>query len=363
MAPRWTTADELDDLARDPDAAARLCPLAGGPSMLLVDLREGGPLGAAARELLAVVAIPTVAVVEAPIRATGAEAADVVVVTGPKGAGADGAGADEAGPDATGPDATGSFGVALDDTGLGALVAAVEATPLAAAALVLLLRGQSRRDVADGLVAESMTYSLLQAGPEFRDWRAANPPRPTAPTEDPVRLERDGAVLRLTLNRPGRHNAVDQATRDGLAHGLGLALADPGIAIVELVGEGPSFSSGGDLDEFGSFPDPATSHLSRLARSPARMAAALGPRLHVRLHGACMGAGIEVPAFAGRVLAAPDCLIALPEVRYGLVPGAGGTVSVTRRIGRHRTAWMALSGSVIGAPLALAWGLVDAIER
>lgn len=348
MAPRWTTADELDDLARDPDAAAGLCPLAGGPPVLLVDLRRGPPLSAAAQDLLAVVALPTVAVVEAPGRASGAEAADVVVVTGPA---------------AMGPEATGSTGVILDDAGLDALVAAVEATPLAAAALVLLLRGQARRDVSDGLVAESMTYSLLQAGPEFRAWRAANRPRPAAPAQEPVRLDREGAVLRLTLNRPGRHNAVDQATRDGLAHGLGLALADPGITAVELRGEGPSFSSGGDLDEFGSFPDPATSHLSRLARSPARMAAALGSRLQVRLHGACMGAGIEVPAFAGRVLAAPDCRIALPEVRYGLVPGAGGTVSVTRRIGRHRTAWMALSGSVIGAPLALAWGLVDAIER
>lgn len=358
MAPRWTTADELDDLARDPDAAAGLCPLAGGPSILLLDLREGRPLSGAARQLLDVVALPTVAVVEAPDRAPGAEAADVVVVTGPTGTGPTGTG-----PTEMAPATTGSIGVALDDAGLGALVAAVEATPLAAAALVLLLRGQARREVADGLVAESMTYSLLQAGPEFRAWRSANPPRPAAPTDEPVRMDRQGAVLRLTLNRPGRHNAVDQATRDGLAQGLGLALADPGIATVELGGEGPSFSSGGDLDEFGSFPDPATSHLSRLARSPARLAAALGPRLHVRLHGACMGAGIEVPAFAGRVLAAPDCRIALPEVRYGLVPGAGGTVSVTRRIGRHRTAWMALSGSVIGAPLALAWGLVDAIER
>ena len=75
-----------------------------------------------------------------------------------------------------------------------------------------------------------------------------------------------------------------------------------------------------------------------------------------------MGAGIEVPAFAGRVVATADAAIALPELGAGLVPGAGGTVSIPRRIGRHRTALLGLTGSPIDAPTALAWGLVDAVE-
>ena len=131
---------------------------------------------------------------------------------------------------------------------------------------------------------------------------------------------------------------------------------------MRLSGNGPSFCSGGDLGEFGSFPDPATAHVTRLTRSPARLAHLLADRLHVHLHGACMGAGIEVPAFARHVTAAPDTRIALPEVALGLVPGAGGTVSIPRRIGRHRTAALALSGSTIDAATALAWGLVDEIR-
>jgi enoyl-CoA hydratase/carnithine racemase len=79
------------------------------------------------------------------------------------------------------------------------------------------------------------------------------------------------------------------------------------------------------------------------------------------VHGACIGAGIEVPAFAGRVLAAPDAYVMLPEVSMGLVPGAGGTVSITGRIGRWRTAWLALTGSRLDAHTALSWGLVDEI--
>jgi enoyl-CoA hydratase/carnithine racemase len=82
----------------------------------------------------------------------------------------------------------------------------------------------------------------------------------------------------------------------------------------------------------------------------------------VRLHGASMGAGIEVPALAGHVVAAAGTVISLPELGLGLVPGAGGTASIPRRIGRHRTAAMALSGARIDAATALAWGLVDEID-
>ena len=116
--------------------------------------------------------------------------------------------------------------------------------------------------------------------------------------------------------------------RDALTEALTVAASDPSIAAVRLTGAGRSFSSGGDLDEFGSFPDPATAHVTRLTRSPARLAHLLGDRLEVHLHGACMGAGIELPAFARHVVAAQDVAIALPEVGLGLIPGAGGTVSL-----------------------------------
>jgi enoyl-CoA hydratase/carnithine racemase len=72
-----------------------------------------------------------------------------------------------------------------------------------------------------------------------------------------------------------------------------------------------------------------------------------------------MGSGIELAAFTDWVVAAADSQIALPEIGLGLVPGAGGTVSLTRRIGRLRTAWLAFSGSTIDAATARTWGLVD----
>ena len=153
-----------------------------------------------------------------------------------------------------------------------------------------------------------------------------------------MRVEREGVCLHITLHRPGRHNAVDAALREHLVEALLVACADPSIERVVVDGAGPSFCSGGDLAEFGTLPDPATAHLVRLTRSPARLLAELAPRLEVRLHGACVGAGIEMAAFARRVVARPDTLISLPEIGLGLIPGAGGTVSLPRRIGRHRTA-------------------------
>jgi len=176
-----------------------------------------------------------------------------------------------------------------------------------------------------------------------------------------VRVQRSVDRLLVTLTRPSVHNAFSARMRDELVEALAIAQTDPSIATVVLDGDGPSFSSGGDLDGFGSRPDPATAHIVRLERSPARAMADVGPRVEARLHGACLGAGIELAAFAGRVVATPDAAIGLPEVTLGLVPGAGGTVSVTRRIGRHRTALLALTGKTVDAATALTWGLVDEV--
>jgi enoyl-CoA hydratase/carnithine racemase len=222
--------------------------------------------------------------------------------------------------------------------------------------------------VADGLVAESALYSALQAGPEHRAWRAATPVahRPGADGDDDdsgerVRVERVGDQLRIALARPERRNALDVAMRDQLLAALAIAEADPDLHVV-LGGDGPSFCAGGDLDEFGTAPDPATAHLVRLRRSVGAALHRLATRTTVHVHGANAGSGVELAAFAGRVVAGPDATFVLPELAMGLVPGAGGTVSLPRRIGRHRTAWLALTGRPVDAATARAWGLVDAVD-
>jgi enoyl-CoA hydratase/carnithine racemase len=178
-----------------------------------------------------------------------------------------------------------------------------------------------------------------------------------------VLASRSGDGLTIRLHRPGVHNAFDARMRDELCAALGIARADPSIARVAIGGDGPSFCSGGDLREFGTARDTTAAHLVRTARSAGLALHALADReLEFRVHGACIGAGVELAAFGHRVVAAPDARFALPEVGMGLVPGAGGTASIPRRIGRSRTAWLALTGTTIDAATARGWGLVDGIE-
>jgi enoyl-CoA hydratase/carnithine racemase len=244
-----------------------------------------------------------------------------------------------------------------------ALVESVQAHPLAATALVLLLRSAERRSLADGLVAESAVYSTLQSGPEFAAWREGRPVRPRPDAERPaVLIERQGDRLEVVLDRPEVRNALDTRMRDELYEALTVGAHDPSILSVHVRGNGADFCAGGDLDEFGSRPDPATAHLVRLTRSVGRVMALVADRTTVHLHGACLGSGIELPAFAGRILADAGTMMGLPEASLGLIPGAGGTVSLPARIGRHRTAWLALTGERIDAQTALAWGLVDELE-
>lgn len=239
---------------------------------------------------------------------------------------------------------------------------AVASQPEAALALVARLRSGGVGSPWDGIVAEAATFAMLVGSDAFGRWRAGRPvrdrPRPEKP---PVRLRRAGPVLHIELDRPNVHNAFDILLRDELVSALHLPLADPSITAVHLLGRGPSFSSGGDLDEFGSVGDPATSFAVRLTRHPGYAVHLVAERTTAHLHGACFGAGIEVAAFAGRILAAAPTTFRLPELEMGLIPGAGGTVSLPHRIGRHRTAWLALSGAVIDVPTALDWGLVDCV--
>jgi enoyl-CoA hydratase/carnithine racemase len=217
----------------------------------------------------------------------------------------------------------------------------------------------------DGVITESLAYSTLQAGPEFARWLAERGPAVVPDLPDPVVAERIGDVLHVRFNRPQRHNAFSTDARAALLETLDVALLDTSVTEVVLGGNGRSFCSGGDLAEFGTFADPASAHLARTRHSPAlaldALTARLGRACRAEVHGQVLGSGLEMAAFCGHVTCRADATLGLPELALGLIPGAGGTVSITRRIGRWRTAYLVLSGDFIDPATALDWGLVDAV--
>ena len=218
-----------------------------------------------------------------------------------------------------------------------------------------------------GVITESLAYSTLQSGPEFNRWLAQRGPASPVTIADPVLVSRSGDRLEVRFNRPARHNAFSTDARAGLLEALSVAQLDESVTEVVLAGNGPSFCSGGDLAEFGTFADPAAAHLARTRHSPAllleELTSRLGAACRAEVQGQVLGSGLEMASFCGHVTCAPDAVLGLPELALGLIPGAGGTVSITRRIGRWRTAYLVLSGRTIDPATALSWGLVDALGQ
>lgn len=241
------------------------------------------------------------------------------------------------------------------------LIRQIEANPHAAAVIVQLLRLAEGLPLDAALTLESLSYGLLQASAEFAAWLAAHGRTRTSSTPGDVILDRQNDELLIVLNRPQARNAIDRSMRDQLFEAFTIAALDPDIRAVKFRAAGAVFSAGGDLDEFGTTRDAATAHDIRCRTLPARAIVRRPHIIDVHIQGPCIGAGLEMAAFAPRVTASAHAWFQLPELSMGLLPGAGGCVSVPRRIGRQRAALMMLSGECIDADTALRWGLIDGI--
>jgi enoyl-CoA hydratase/carnithine racemase len=175
-----------------------------------------------------------------------------------------------------------------------------------------------------------------------------------------VDLTRDGAVARLMLNRPGKANALTSPILDELAAALEALAGDAGLRVVVLGGAGKAFCGGADVNE--------------LARLDASSAGAFVGRIHracealrrlpvpvvARLHGAVIGAGLELAAACDLRIAAEGTRFAMPEVRLG-IPSVVEAALLPRLMGSGRAAWLVLTGEAIDARRAFEWGLVEQV--
>lgn len=247
-----------------------------------------------------------------------------------------------------------------------AIIRQVLAHPHAAAVIVQVLRLLPALTPEAGLTAESLAYGLLQGSAEHVAWQAAQAGGAARQgAEGRILLkregERDGDRLTITLDHPESGNAIDRTMRDALAEAFAFAALDADLRHISLRATGRTFCLGAELSEFGTTSDPATAHAIRARSLPAHFIARCAQRLDVHVQGGCVGSGLEMAAWARRLTAAPDAWFHLPELAMGILPGAGGCVSLTRRIGRQKAALLILSGKRLSARQALAFGLIDAI--
>ncbi len=171
-----------------------------------------------------------------------------------------------------------------------------------------------------------------------------------------VYTERHGDVALLVFDNPPV-NALSAAMRQALRLALTSALEDAGVNAVVITGAGRTFIAGADIREFDAAPPPpemtAGSVFDQIENATKPVVAAL--------HGTALGAGFELAlACHGRVMA-PDARVGLPEVRIGLIPGAGGTQRVPRLAGAMAALDLATTGRQVAADEALKLGLVDEI--
>ncbi|HLS81771.1 MAG TPA: 3-hydroxyacyl-CoA dehydrogenase NAD-binding domain-containing protein, partial [Steroidobacter sp.] len=162
----------------------------------------------------------------------------------------------------------------------------------------------------------------------------------------------EGDVAVLTLNSPPV-NALSQTVRDGIVQGMKQAVENSAVKAVVLICEGKTFIAGADITEFGK-PMQAPSVLDvedAIETSPKPVIAAI--------HGTALGGGLEVALCCHYRIAVPSAKCGLPEVKLGLLPGAGGTQRLPRIVGPEQALEMVTSGAHIGAKAALAAGLID----
>ena len=169
-----------------------------------------------------------------------------------------------------------------------------------------------------------------------------------------VTTRKDGEVLVVASDNPPV-NALGAAVRQGLAEAISQAASDDTVKAVVIVGHGRTFFAGADITEFGKPPvSPGLPEVIDAIEASAKPVVAA-------IHGTALGGGLEVALGCHYRVAVPSAKVGLPEVKLGLLPGAGGTQRLPRVIGVEAALPMIVSGDPIPAKKAESLGLIDQI--
>ncbi|UCI31926.1 3-hydroxyacyl-CoA dehydrogenase NAD-binding domain-containing protein [Mesorhizobium sp. B4-1-4] len=164
----------------------------------------------------------------------------------------------------------------------------------------------------------------------------------------------DGDVAVFTIDNPPV-NALSDVVRSGIVGAMNQAESDPAVRAIVLTGSGRTFSAGVDITEFGKPPkEPPLREVNRRCEMSTKPVV-------VAFHGWALGGGLEMALCCRARVASPDAHIGLPEVKLGLIPGAGGTQRLPRLIGPEAALDVIVPGKPVGAANALEIGIIDRI--
>jgi 3-hydroxyacyl-CoA dehydrogenase len=175
-----------------------------------------------------------------------------------------------------------------------------------------------------------------------------------SPVSEVVKVERRDVVAIVTVDSPPV-NALSAAVRKGILDGVTKAAADPQVQAVVIACAGRTFIAGADITEFGKPPQSPSLHevIAAIENCSKPVVAAI--------HGTALGGGLELALGCHFRVATKDARLGLPEVKLGLLPGAGGTQRLPRAVGPELAVKMIVTGDPIGAPDALKAGLIEEI--
>ncbi|MGA2902257.1 MAG: enoyl-CoA hydratase [Candidatus Korobacteraceae bacterium] len=174
-----------------------------------------------------------------------------------------------------------------------------------------------------------------------------------------IEVERDGAVMRIAINRPEKKNALTAEMYDALSNALEQAETDPTVRVVLLHAKGDAFTAGNDLEDFmkrpwkGQAVPPAVGFIRAMAGARKPIVAAV--------HGLAVGIGTTILLHCDLVYAAEDARFAMPFINLGIVPEAASTVLLPLLVGRQRAAELFMLAAPLTAQRAYEIGLVNGV--
>jgi len=171
-------------------------------------------------------------------------------------------------------------------------------------------------------------------------------------------FEKRGEVAHISLNRPGALNSYNMRMRDDFSEALSAVQHDDELRALIISGQGRAFCAGADLTEFGTAPSQVEARHVRWQRDVWGQLNGLRIPSIAAIHGYCIGSGMEIALLCDLRIATHDAVFAMPEVKLGMIPAAGGSQTLPRNCGPSAALDLLLTGRRFGAEEALALGLV-----